>query len=1008
MPFLKWRQSKPMLLALFVVSSSTTPGAPSSWVQYSSAPIAQIEVGGHSEEVRSVSVSADGSLLLTTSVDKTGRLWSAQTGQLEGIIRLPIDTGEDNFRVHEGKLYASALTRDGRWAVLAGYTRFSYTDPRPFTIYGVDLQSFGADASAMRYGEIAGLPTAVQTLALSPDGRWLAACLTASAGWAVFDWPSIVRGTPRLVHQETLGAGDGCYGVDFSPSGDLAISTRLGQVQIYLNGDRFARGEKFPIDGLARPKHLRYSPDGRSLAFGSETMPMFGIMQTSPPYRVVLRHAPAEDGLRGIFAVDWSADGRELWIGGERTESLEGMLYRVDDGGFGDVQRILTSERRIDDIRRLPNGEMAFVSAEPEVGVVRPSGRPLWLKRADTITVSPERGELRVNGDGSKVEFRPFPYALQWLSFSANAPADSALRSLTAADVDLPRPLRDSTALRFKISESREQLWINGRSVQLLPEERVLDHVIPADRGTAYVATSWFIRKLAPDGHSIWMTPIASEAEAVALTADGKLILAALTDGTIRWFRASDGAEILSLLALRNGVDWVAWIPPGYYESSTAGDNYFGWHLNFPKGPGQYVVRFYRAVQFDRVFYRPDVVRAYFVSHGRGPLDQWVRKADGFNIANLRQIAPPDLTISASPKVSGSSNLLVNVAGRSLIAHAEDWNLFVNGIPVVPGGNQPLTPNERASGDFQRTITVAPDTGSVLLRAESRTARSLGYAQMTVNLRSSLKPSRGRLFIVAAGVSHFDDKRIPPVPFAENDAASLVSTLTRLGGSEYSEIHSLVLTASTGHPATRSAFAQIEGFLGQASGQDTVVVFLASHGLSDPRGDYYFVPVDAARADIDATLSGRPGSGGTLVPWTIFFSALEHTAGHRILIVDTCSSSAIQGTFDAYSLAKRSLSSSFALLAASKGSEESQSFPKGGHGLFTYALLEALKTGYDPDQDGTESVGEVFEYAFDHVEKWHNPAVGPQTPQFVAPDVLKNWPLIKTATKVARAAGRLQ
>lgn len=256
---------------------------------------------------------------------------------------------------------------------------------------------------------------------------------------------------------------------------------------------------------------------------------------------------------------------------------------------------------------------------------------------------------------------------------------------------------------------------------------------------------------------------------------------------------------------------------------------------------------------------------------------------------------------------------------------------------------------------------------------------------------------RGQLFVFGAGVGHFDDSAIPPLSFADRDAESVVSTLGELGKTQFSAVHLRVIADIAGHRATRAAFGQLEEFLREASGEDTVVVFLASHGLSNPRGDYYFVPADATREDIAAATAGAPGAGKTLISWMEIFSALEHTAGHRVLIVDTCSSAAIQGTFDAHSLAKHSLSSSFALLAAAKGNEESQELPSAGHGLFTYALLEALQTGYDPNNDGVVSLSEAFEYAFDKVQAMRNRALGAQTPQFVSPDVLKDWPLVRVA-----------
>ena len=73
---------------------------------------------------------------------------------------------------------------------------------------------------------------------------------------------------------------------------------------------------------------------------------------------------------------------------------------------------------------------------------------------------------------------------------------------------------------------------------------------------------------------------------------------------------------------------------------------------------------------------------------------------------------------------------------------------------------------------------------------------------------------------------------------------------------------------------------QVVKFIAQAKGEDTVVVFLAAHGISDPIGNYYLVPADASMDDVQAVLDGRPG-GKTLIAWQYLFDALRQTAGER-------------------------------------------------------------------------------------------------------------------------------
>ena len=181
-------------------------------------------------------------------------------------------------------------------------------------------------------------------------------------------------------------------------------------------------------------------------------------------------------------------------------------------------------------------------------------------------------------------------------------------------------------------------------------------------------------------------------------------------------------------------------------------------------------------------------------------------------------------------------------------------------------------------------------------------------------------------------------------------------------------------------------------FLEQAGPDDTVVIFLASHGLSDLAGNYYFVTRDEVPQDIANVQKGE--NVPSLIPWTVFFDALRNTAGRRVLIVDTCQARSIEGKFEVHSLMKRSAASQFALIVASKGNEESQEYAPAKHGLFTYALLNSLKPDADANRDGLVSLREAFDFALPIVEELRHKQAGPQTPQMVSPQVLADMPVM--------------
>ena len=75
-------------------------------------------------------------------------------------------------------------------------------------------------------------------------------------------------------------------------------------------------------------------------------------------------------------------------------------------------------------------------------------------------------------------------------------------------------------------------------------------------------------------------TTYAREVWAVNASKDGRIVVAAYGDGTIRWHRADDGRELLALQVLANKTDWVLWTPEGFYEATPGAEDVLKWVVN--------------------------------------------------------------------------------------------------------------------------------------------------------------------------------------------------------------------------------------------------------------------------------------------------------------------------------------------------------------------------------------------------------------------------------------------
>ena len=227
-------------------------------------------------------------------------------------------------------------------------------------------------------------------------------------------------------------------------------------------------------------------------------------------------------------------------------------------------------------------------------------------------------------------------------------------------------------------------------------------------------------------GKLVWRADAPENTRIVVGTDDGRFAVAVFGDGTIRWFRMQDGAEVLAFMPHVNGTDWVAWIPTGYYMSSLSGDQYMGWHLN--NGVEQ-APDFFRAVQFERVFYRPYLVRDHVANVGVATARGVKLIDDSWTIAQLRRMAPPDLTISLSKELGKDSPEVarVKIQGAARGLPITDWGLYVDGIPVTPTSERPLQGADTER--FTREVAIPLSTNSIALRVEAFNGVAMGESE---------------------------------------------------------------------------------------------------------------------------------------------------------------------------------------------------------------------------------------------------------------------------------------
>jgi WD40 repeat protein len=930
----------------------------------SSAPILRVESEMHGALIRRLVFDPVHRRLITAGDDKTLRVWRLPHGRLERVLRPPIGPG------YEGRIYALAVSPDGNTLAAGGWTGWDWDAEG--SVYLFDARS----GELIR--RVAGFPDVIGSLAYSKDGRQLAVGLHADGGlWLLrtSDYAPVARDEAYR---------DKILGTDFDREGRLAVVALDGYVRLYDRDLKLA-GRLRTAPGR-KPLTVRFSPDGRLLALSFHDAVAPAVLNAAD---LSLAFTPDTSGLRGLAAVTdvaWSDDGATLFACGEFTAPDRAAIFRWGARGRGALEELPVAARlRIADLQPLPGGGLAFAAEDPALGVLDAAGRQVLARGPQVLHFGHHDGTLKVSADGARVQFALGPGEARPVRFSL------AARELRhGAGSELSGAATSSPSFAFAEWRNEARPVINGARLQLDDYEVGRAYAVSPDDSSLVLGTEWALRAYDRNAKPRWKVAAPAVVRNVVVTPRGDVAVASLSDGTIRWYRMEDGVEFLALFVNPSDEEWIAWTPAGYYASSTGGDNYIGWHLNRGKNIAG---DFYRAIQFERILYRPDLVDDAFRSRGRPASGPSRRAQPRFDILQLASIAPPRVRVEMTgPPRRGEDGRMrgtLRIAARATALPMLDYTVFVNGIPVTAATHRELSSARRT--EFATDASVALRPGENRVRVEISTGTSLAVAETHVDVDApqGAEPPPGNLYVLAVGVNEFPDlARDASLKFAARDAQEVARFFGREGPRHFRKVFVRALSDLDESKPDRSRIVDALGLLADAGADDTVIVFLASHGVSDAAGNYYFLPRNARGDDVAATTGGVNAEAPSLLRWDALAAALRRTAGRRILIVDTCHARSIEGRADLLSLAKRSAASRFALVVASQAHEESQEYPPARHGLFTHALLEGLRGAGDANADGLITVEETFRHALPLVERLRDAAIGTQTPQLVAPEPL--------------------
>jgi tetratricopeptide (TPR) repeat protein len=225
--------------------------------------------------------------------------------------------------------------------------------------------------------------------------------------------------------------------------------------------------------------------------------------------------------------------------------------------------------------------------------------------------------------------------------------------------------------------------------------------------------------------------------------------------------------------------------------------------------------------------------------------------------------------------------------------------------------------------------------------------------------------TRPEIWAVIIGVSEYQDSKIS-LKYASKDAQDFYKFLKSDAGGRVPDDHITLLTDK--QATRRNILKALHEKFNRAFIEDVVIFYIASHGQPDPvSGQVYFLNYDAEVKEL----------AGTAIAHAEIERVFRNTkANKKLWIADACHSGAAGGMqarggpesqmtnhlLDEMSEANPSM----ALLTASSAQELSYEDPRwgGGHGVFTYSLLQGLTGKANKNNDRFVTIRELYEFIY--------------------------------------------
>ncbi|UXP34115.1 caspase family protein [Reichenbachiella agarivorans] len=921
-----------------------------------------IDNQGHSGLIHGLSFIDHGKKLLSISEDKTVRVWDVADGSLHQTYRFERQDGVN------GKIYASALSKDKKFLFLGGYFDNQEGDKESIgEIRVIDL------ANNRLLTSLKGHQNVVLDMVISQDGSKL---VSASADQSIIVWDisSIQNGRLASVLTTIPNIDNVINTIDISRDGKyIAVGDNQGYVKTWtITG---TNPSKFKIHEKSVRK-VKYG-DYQLLSAGEDGQIVKWTLNGK--FNGTLAQLPG-----AINVLEISPDNQYLTAMGR-----VGIVFKLSDESI--ISRFDYHTNAVSSITTAP-----FESFDEATGIYIASAGG---DDKNILIWEAKSGKLVRNlvGSGKSVFGVGVDEKLKTIGFSQSNPTGNLddvvlekafdlnqlllMRSIESVDNFHTATIQYKGLYLSKESSNSIKFGENIIATDELKDGTVRSYSFINDGQAVVIGSSYTLSKYTLSGEKLG-NYMGHEGEVWAVSdfAQQGLVVSGSNDQTIKIWNNVTGENLFTLFISVDN-EWVIWTPQGFYEASAGGEKYIGWHIN--KGRNK-LAEFHDVSAFSKFYHRPDVIKETL----RLKSYEKVAEALSLNAKPEEKITPPTIAWLTKPGtvVNGvEATINFQITSQDPVTQIK---LLVNGRPIISKSELKISGNgqaekvslevkmpEGSNGEYAFSVFAADKTSKIVstemavtFKNETIQSKSVQTTASTERSKVTLDPinkkiTKSNLYMVSIGVSEFANASYD-LRYADDDANAIDEMFKAQKGKMYNSVTSIKLTNKD---ATRAkilnTFQRLETY---TTVDDFVIIFIASHGMNVD-DNFYIIPHDG-----DAN---NPRI--SCIDWRDFSDLVGNMSAKVVLFIDTCHSGQLGNNIGQKKLSNTEAVRQLAgkeygvvIMAAATGYEYSLEHPDWGHGAFTLSILEGINDGKaDIKPDGVVHLRELDYYLSERVQE---------------------------------------